>query len=184
MGMRIIWESNPELSQDEIFFVREEMDEPRIGMEEGLTDEEIIEYYLSEINPLYLEDERANLDIKLPGKVIAIADLGLWNGRRQGYRIMSDNLNCVLQSHVSGISDICVYGDGYNIRADEAHHDGTNHYLYRVIRPDKCTDDLLNAIYNGDGISKDMLNRYTRSLYPYVAQVYGWPCRQNKRVMK
>lgn len=36
-----------------------------------------------------LEDERANLNIQLSQPILVIADLGLWNGRRSGYREIS-----------------------------------------------------------------------------------------------
>lgn len=178
---RIIWESEPHVKTSDLMGLREEMYEMEIAdPQEFLTDEEVLEYYLSELNPSYLEDEQINLSIQLPGNIIAIADLGLWNGRKNGYKIMTDNLNSILQSHMNGPSEICIYGDSYNIFANEAHHDGTNHYLYRMLLPDKDVTPLLDAIWSGKEISKEMLNRYTRSLYPYVANVYGWPCRQKR----
>lgn len=176
---RIIWNSDPQLERSDLMCLREEMYEMGIaGHQEILTDDEVLEYYLMELNPSYLEDERVNLNMQLPGRVIAIADLGLWNGRRCGYKIMTDNLNNILQSHMNGSSEICIYGDGNNIRADEFHHDGTNHYEYRMLLPHKDARVLLDAIQSGQEISRKTLNRYTRSLYPYVANIYGWPCRQ------
>lgn len=178
---RIIWESDPRMETSDLMCLREEMYEMEIvGPQKILTDNEVLEYYLMELNPSYLEDARTNLSIQLPGNIIAIADLGLWNGRKNGYKIMTDNLNSILQSHMNGPSEICIYGDSYNILADEAHHDGTNHYLYRMLLPDKDAAPLLNAIWSGEEIGKKMLNRYTRSLYPYVASTYGWPCRQKR----
>lgn len=178
---RIIWNSDPQLEPGDLMCLREEMYEMGIaGPQEILTDDEVLEYYLMELNPSYLEDERANLNMQLPGKVVAIADLGLWNGRQSGYKIMADNLNSILQSHMDGSSEICIYGDGNNIRADESHHDGVNHYEYRMLLPQKDASPLLDAIWSGHEISRKMLNRYTRSLYPYVANIYGWPCRQKR----
>lgn len=176
---RVIWDSSPTLNEAELLLIREEICEREDAAASAFqTEDEIMDYYLTELNPSYLEDEQANLDIQLPGKVIAIADLGLWYGRRTGYRVLDNNLNCVLQSHVDGMSEICIYGDSYNIRADEAHHDGMNHYLYRMLCPDKDATPLLNAIYANQPVSRSMLNRYTRSLFPYVAKVFGWPCRK------
>ena len=52
-----------------------------------------------EINGDYLEDERVNLDIQLPESILIIGDLGLWNGRRQGYKeIASGNIKDCLYS--------------------------------------------------------------------------------------
>ena len=46
-----------------------------------------------EENGHYLEDERLNLDIQLSQPILVVADLGLWNGRRTGYKeIPSGNI--------------------------------------------------------------------------------------------
>lgn len=46
-----------------------------------------------EENVHYLEDERLNLDIQLSQPILVVADLGLWNGRRTGYKeIPSGNI--------------------------------------------------------------------------------------------
>ena len=174
---RIIWESNPEFTQEMLDALRADLVEMEVENAANMTDDEVESYYLEYMNPDYLADERVNLNRELPGQVLVIADLGLWNGRRQGYRILGDNLNSVLISHVNGQSELSVYGDGYNIRAEEAHHDGTNKYLFRALIPGKNPQPLLDAIYCGKTITKALLNRYTRSVYPYAAAVYGWPCR-------
>ena len=47
-------------------------------------------------NDEYLEDERANLNINLHAGILAIADLGLWDGRKIGYKEMGTNIsNCL-----------------------------------------------------------------------------------------
>ena len=46
-----------------------------------------------EINNDYLGDERMNLNIQLDRPILVIGDLGLWNGRRSGYKeIESGNI--------------------------------------------------------------------------------------------
>lgn len=119
----------------------------------------------------YLEDERMNLDIPTDGRILIIADLGLWNGRRQGYKIINGNVRDILYDEADFVE---WYSDGYNIKATAHHHDGTNYYEYREIREDKNIDKLLDAIYNGEEITRRQLNYYTKSLHPYVAEVYGW----------
>ena len=56
-------------------------------LEEEFPDLSEDERYLKmlEINNDYLDDERVNLNIQLSQPIIAIADLGLWFGRRCGY---------------------------------------------------------------------------------------------------
>ncbi len=46
-----------------------------------------------EINGDYLDDERANLNVQLSQPILVVGDLGLWNGRRMGYKeIPSGNI--------------------------------------------------------------------------------------------
>ena len=46
-----------------------------------------------EINGHYLDDERMNLNVQLSQPILVIGDLGLWNGRRMGYKeIPSGNI--------------------------------------------------------------------------------------------
>ena len=48
---------------------------------------------MNELNSEYLEDERANLNIQLSQPILVIGDLGLWYGRRMGYKeIASGNI--------------------------------------------------------------------------------------------
>lgn len=119
----------------------------------------------------YLDDERFNLDIPTDGRILVIADLGLWDGRRQGYKIINRNVSDILYDEADFVE---WYSDGYNIKATAYHHDGTNYYEYREIREDKNIDNLLDAIYNGEEITRRKLNYYTKSIHPYVAEVYGW----------
>ena len=123
------------------------------------------------INDEYLQDERVNLDVTVDGRILVIADLGLWNGRHQGYKILSSNIKDILYTD----SDYAEwYGDGKDIKGIAAHHDGTNFLMYRVIKEDRNIVKLLSAIYNGEEISRQQLSYYTKSLYPYVAKIYGW----------
>lgn len=120
----------------------------------------------------YLDDERYNLNKYLDGRILIIADLGLWNGRKQGYKIIDGNISNILYDNDADFIE--WYADQYNIRATAHHHDGTNYYLYREIREDRNIQILLDDIYNGREISRSKLNYYTRSIRPYVAEIYGW----------
>ena len=124
-----------------------------------------------EMLSMYLEDERGNLNIATDGRILVIADLGLWNGRRQGYKILGNKASDILYDDADYVE---WYGDGHNIKATAAHHDGTNYYEYRVIREDRNVENLLNAIYNGEEITRKKMNYYTKSLYKDVAKIYGW----------
>lgn len=170
MKKRIIWSNmniNPEDWKERYKEIAEEN-----GWEEDIDNENNLWRYINETLDQYLDDERANLDMLIDGHILIIADLGLWNGRRQGYRIHEGNVKNILYD---GDADyIEWYSDGYNIKATAVHHDGTNFYEYRVIREDRNIQNLLDAIYHGEEITRKKLNYYTKSLEPYVAKVYGW----------
>ncbi len=128
-----------------------------------------------EINGDYLEDERVNLDIQLPESILIIGDLGLWNGRRQGYKeIASGNIKDCLYSD-------CDYSTWYvdklgDLRCDAIHHDGTNHYLYRTYKPgisDAAKETLKYKLYRGIATRQD-ITRVTRRLGDDIAKVYGF----------
>ena len=116
-------------------------------------DEDDHYYTMCDINNMYLDDERANLNKQLNGTIIAIADLGLWNGRRTGYKLIESGIisDCLSDSN-------CDYCEWYvdekgELRFTGHHHDGTNHYCYRVLKPtatDNHLTDLITALYNGD----------------------------------
>ena len=48
---------------------------------EEVTEEDIAEYK-TDMYLAYFDDELCNLDVPLDGRVLAIADLGLWNGQK------------------------------------------------------------------------------------------------------
>lgn len=138
-------------------------------------DEYDVYNWMEETNALYLDDERANLNKQLDGDILIIGDLGLWNGRRNGYKIARANLNAIFD-----ISDdlMEIYADGREIRATGCHHDGSNYYLFRAARPGRDLDKLLDSLYCGEYISPQKLNYYTRSIYNDVATVYGWEVKR------
>lgn len=138
--------------------------------ENEITDD-AVENEKRELVDIYFDDETSNLNRPLRGRVLCIADLGLWHGRKSGYRIMKANLNEVLNAFQG---DYCeVYFDGRNVKATDTHHDGTNVYTFREIREDRNIDRLLAKLYAGTATSRD-ISAYTRSLAPAVCEVYGW----------
>lgn len=128
--------------------------------------------WMMKINDEYLNDEIWNLDKVVDGRILVIADLGLWYGRKPAYRIIDSGNAKDILSFTYDYAEF--YGDGYNIRGTEVHHDGTNHYLYRVIREDRNIQNLLDDIYDGKEYTMKKLNYYTKSLYKDVAKIYGW----------
>lgn len=136
-------------------------------------DDAVLLDLIHEADSLLFGDERMNLNKVLDGRILVIADLGRWNGRFQGYKLIGRNLQDILSA--TGDDEVHVYSDGKNIRAEGYDHDCHSYYLFREIRDDiDNIDPLLIDIYNGETISNRHLGRYTRSLAPYVASIYGW----------
>ena len=147
--------------------------------ENGFSTDEIIEDRLYEemleTNASYLDDERVNLNIQQSQPIIVIADLGRWNGRFQGYKMIeSGNIKDCLYSDTD-------YTEWYvdklgDLRADAIHHDGTNHYLYRAFKdgvtPEQI-ESLQDKIYSGKATRTD-ITRATKRLGDDIAKVYGF----------
>ena len=151
-------------------------------LEEEFPDLSEDERYLKmlEINNDYLDDERVNLDIQLSQPIIAIADLGLWFGRRCGYKeIQSGNIRDCLYSHYDYTTwYVDKLGD---LRCDDVHHDGTNHYLYRVFKDDVSDtqrENLEDKLFRGVATRAD-ITRVTRRLGDEIGKVYGWTFPQH-----
>ncbi len=132
-------------------------------------------YKMLEINQDHLDDERANLNIQLSQPILLIADLGLWTGRHSGYKvILSGNIrDCLYSEYDYTTWYVDKQGD---FRCDDVHHDGTNHYLYRVFK-DSATEeqreDLCDKIYCGIATKAD-IDKVTRRLGDEIGKVYGW----------
>ena len=112
------------------------------------------------------------LDCKC-NEIIAIANLGLWNGRVVGYKDYRH-----LQDIMSTSSDYeKIYVDGYgNLRKSESHHDGSNSILYRQWKDgitDTQKDNFRNKCYEGR-LTKADITRYTESLGKLFNEYYGW----------
>lgn len=121
----------------------------------------------------WLDDERANLNWQIEGTIVAIADLGLWMGRRKGFKILGDKLTDIF--NVSQ-DDNEYYCDQDDCQATCSHHDGTNYITYRVIKSDdydKVENLLYKMAFESDDYESEVY-RNTHSLMPYIAEVYGW----------
>ena len=170
----LIW-SNYDLDYDDW---REDLEDEYPELSESEREE-----LMYEINGDYLDDERSNLDIQMSRPILVIANLGLWYGNRMGYKeIPSGNIRDCLYSE-RDIDWSTWYVDQLgDLRCDAIHHDGTNHYLYRVYK-DGATetqiDNLLVKIYEGRATRKD-ITRLTRRLGDDIAAVYGWQIRRRK----
>ncbi len=148
-------------------------------------DENAIYEWMVETNGEYLSDERVNLNIQLSQPIIVIGDLGRWNGRVMGYKMIdSGNIKDCLYSDTDFTEwYVDKYGD---FRADAIHHDGTNHYLYRVFK-DGVTESqierLQDKIYMGKATRAD-ITRVTKRLGDEIGRVYGWDFPKNRTAIE
>ena len=162
------------------FFNSTDTDE---GMKEGykefleINDMDKSEYdydeYLNDQDSQWLYDEQMNLDKPLDNNIIAIADLGLWNGRRTGYKELGRNLSDVLDNF--DCDYIKIYFDGKDIRSTGVHHDGRNQYIFRELRTDRDSERFMELLYDGkiDINNRKQLGAWTKPL-DQVKAIYGW----------
>lgn len=138
------------------------------------SDEHTLYYIMQEVNNDYLDDECCNLDIELENEIVVLGDLGLWDGRVKGVKpLKSNNIQDCLRSECDYNKWYC---DRYNFKCIGVHHDGTDRYTYRVFRkgitPEQ-KEKFYDAVYFGKCTDR-MVRRYTKSIRPYIAKVYGW----------
>ena len=135
------------------------------------TEENVMQEIYDHIDT-YFDDEKSNLFKILDGRILCIADIGLWDGRRSGYKILGNNLNEVLTTGI-GCDEKEVYCDAYNVYAQGYHHDGRNYVEFREIREDRNIENLIDKIHSEQGATRREINYYTKSLRPYIKEIYG-----------
>ena len=140
----------------------------------GYSDDELTDI-MYKTNASNIYDERCNLDIQFSKPIIVIGVLGLWDGRRIGYKdIESGNIKDCLYSD-------CDYNTWYvdeqgDLRCEAIHHDGTNHYRYRVFKPnttEEQMEDLREKIYSRK-VTEEDISAVTDRLGDAIGKVYGW----------
>ena len=126
-----------------------------------------------ETNNDYLDTEREILDIRTPNDILVIADLGLWNGRVNAYKVIGGNVrNCLVSSYdpewyIDERGDLCC---------DDHHHDGCNYYIYRLIKKgttERQLNNLKQKILTGTATRRD-ITRITTRLGDIISSVYDW----------
>lgn len=106
-------------------------------------------------------------------RILCVADLGLWSGRHCAYKIF-DNFGDIFYTEC----DIFTWFiDRYNnFRFVGAHHDGYNHYLYRII-PENVSDEVIermeNVLYEGKNADY-YIRKYTLSLGKWYLENGEW----------
>ncbi len=141
---------------------------------EHANDDETLQEMAYDLVGEYYADLFINYAYELPSTIVSIANLGLWNGRCNGYKIEGRKL-----------SDIFIVGGDYhgvrwyidtkgNVFGELSHHDGTHYMEYRMFRPelsDRQIDNFLDAVYNDKPYD---LGRYTVRLGDCFGDVMGY----------
>ena len=83
------------------------------------------------------EEMLSELDRNLQTKWIVSANVGTWQGKREGYRIFEDTKDMMrtLSEHCDYIK---VWKENNNLFVKASHHDGTNNYQCKVLTPKGC----------------------------------------------
>jgi len=154
-----------------VIWTNDDYDEWKDAMIEDGEAEETLTYdlYYADCD-ISMDDERCNLDVEVDGYIIAFASLGLWHGSVQASKIIGSNVKDILSSNCDYCTWFC---DPFNVRFEGFHHDGRNSILYRVAKSREQAERLMNKIAFG-GMSEEQFRKATKSLRPYVANVYGW----------
>ena len=140
---------------------------------EDLTEEQKYEYAAEDMR-IWMDDEIVNLDKIVPGIPVYIADLGLWYGRRHGYRTESatNTIGEMLQKISYNHDEFEWYCSDGDLKVAGYHHDGTNYFTLRYI-PAAEKQEIIEKIMDGE-ISLEEMLKHTKSLEPLINEVYGW----------
>lgn len=129
------------------------------------------------LQSVWFDDELSQLaSIDEGYGLIAIADIGRWNGRFSGYKEIEQL--CTVMYSDCDYERVYVDSNG-DLRKEESHHDGSNSILYRYWKDGLTTeqkDRFLDKIYNGECTQKD-ITRYTRKAGIGIANLFGWTVR-------
>lgn len=133
----------------------------------NIEDDEIYEVAYRE-NEMYFYDEKANMDKELGKPIVIIGNLGLWNGRRNGWKLTNKtNLNDIFTDTCGDY--VTWYVEDGEIKCEDIHHDGTNYYTYRVVKDGISDWEFEEMMYDGKDIDE-----LTDKLGKFACDIYGW----------
>lgn len=142
---------------------------------EEVTDEDLQNFQYEE-SIMNSDDERQNLNMAIETDILAVASLGLWNGRRMGYKMLGKNLNNIFNVWDS-CEEIKLYSDGKDVKGIGHHHDGTNYVTFRAWKKNVSEakkEEVLKSLYNNQSQAEALVKKYTRSIHKDIKSIYGW----------
>lgn len=133
---------------------------------------------LRDENENWFWSEWENLNETLDGSIIAIRDVGCWDGRRFGVAEIGDNLRNILDDTIATQADYEWYvGEDGDVHQTTIHHDGRNHTRYRLVKDwDAMYDALDERLADSDLRSQEeYILANSESIWPYIAEIWGCP---------
>jgi hypothetical protein len=180
---RYIWSSDGFWAQDSDTQERYRLDiaEAEECDPEELTDEQLADFWYHD-NEYNYECEQSNLNERIDGYIIALATRSSHYGAicgngREGTKLVGDNIADILSTTGDFAEWWC---EDYNVNGRTGDHDGSWYITYRVCKNQDEAERLQELAYLGKLDNSDIMAR-TKSLYPYIAKIYGWPYRGSKK---
>ena len=180
---RSIWSSDGFYAQDSDTQeqYRLDMAEAEECNPEDLTDEQLADFWYQD-NEYNYEAEQTNLNEHIDGCIIALAT------RSSHYGAICGNGREATKIVGSCIADILSttgdyaewWAEDYNVNGRTGDHDGSWSITYRVCKDQYEAERLQALAMMGQLDNSDIMAR-TKSLYPYIAKIYGWPYRGSKK---
>lgn len=123
MKKNMIW------SYDTSNWDKEEMKNMYEEAYEEIPNDEILQKYIDDVNDDYLGDVRSEIEFyekkNEPKQYIVLADLGLWNGRFDGGKILTGLWEAISECFEDFNE---IYEEGGKLKVVAHHHDGTNYF--------------------------------------------------------
>ena len=147
------------------------------GYGDDISEDTMRQWYYDDMNEDY-DMERDNLDEYIDGYIVALGNRwshygAICGNGRTGARMMGDKLKDIMDFSADGLD---FWAEGYNVHGRIADHDGSWSMIFRVCKSEEEAERLVYGNY-----SNDQILARTKSLYPYIAKIYGWPYRGSKK---
>lgn len=152
------WKAYEEEARETLQYYREEL-------EEEITEEEADQIAIDDLCDYLTETLTREIDRHAPHGIAVFADLGLWNGRRSGIKIV-DSFKEVL-SLCDDLMYVTIETTPQGLTVYAPHHDGTNVYTLRALteaganRFSVYDDELEESLIHG---SPRTVRRYTKNI--------------------
>ncbi len=161
MENRILW-SNDRTDYLQTLNDLAQSDVVELDNDKGQVDDSMVD----ELIEMDLNDLLENLTVQLSNSIMLIADIGRWDGRVTGTKLVESGNIADAVRETLATSDY----DGLSVEIKDTdlvvighHHDGTTVIRIREMRSSNFIEKLEEAVYAKEDIEKAVV-RYTRSL--------------------